>query len=76
MDNNGISLRKPRLRPSPERRATRRACVVTSPLIRFDVRPGNIAAVWTWLNVECVDSPTGITIKVGPSLLIVPLSVN
>ncbi len=76
MDPNRISVHKPAMRPSPERRPKRTACIFPSPTIRFDLSHRTIVAVWSWVDVECVDVPNGIKIMVGPSMLLVSLATN
>ena len=76
MDYNAISVRKPTLRPSLDRRPKRAACIFPSPVIRFDLSHHNIVAVWSWVGVQCVDVPNGIKIEVGPSMLLVSFGAN
>ena len=76
LDHNRISVHKPVMRPSPERRPKRTACIFPSPLIRFDLSRRTVVAVWSWVGVECVDVPNGIKIKVAPSVLLVSFGTN
>lgn len=59
-----------------DRRCERADCIFPSPVLRFDVDPRGIVALWSWVDVQTVITPNGIRVKIMQTVSFVPISSN
>lgn len=68
-----LSSRKRRAVRGPGRK---RLAQITEALIGFDAEERRIVAAWGWLDIQAVDVPNGLRIKIRPTLLLFSMSYN
>ena len=59
-----------------DRHCERVDCIFPSPVLRFDVDPRGIIAMWAWVDVQTLTLPNGIRVKIVPTVSLVPISSN
>ena len=75
MDEKSISIRIGGIRIN-DQRCKRAKCVFPQPTIRFDLRGPRLVAVWSWPDVQVLNVPNGVRVKLVPALMLVPISCN
>jgi len=76
VDSKRTSKKNGETRVRPRSRRLNRTHSLGALAVSYDLEDRRIVAAWTWIDIQAVNVPTGLRLKIQPALLLFSISYN